>query len=74
MLVEEFAKKYNFKGRDKKVAQKVYAGQEMTEQEWFNKLEKEYDFKDDEKLKKVREAKAKKEAKKTTNKDKEDKK
>jgi hypothetical protein len=72
MLVTEFTKKYNFKGIDKKLSAKVYAGQEKTEQQWFDKLHKEFDFKDDEKLRKVRVAKAKKadstktKAKKTT--------
>lgn len=65
MLVTEFAKKYNFKGRDAQIAAKVYAGQTKTEAEWFNKLEKEFDFNDTEKLRKVREILAKKELKKT---------
>lgn len=64
MFIEEFAKKYNFKPQDKRIAMKVYAGQEKTEQEWFNKLEKEYHFQDSEKLRKVREIVAKKEVKK----------
>lgn len=60
MLVLEFAKKYKFKGRDVKVAHKVYGKKKLTEQEWFQKLKGEFNFQDDEKHRKVREAKQKK--------------
>ena len=60
MLVTEFAKKYRFKSSDVKVAKKVYGDTEMTEQEWFAKCKPDFAFEDDDKLRKVREAKSKK--------------
>jgi len=63
MLVTEFAKKYKLRKRDIIVATKVYGTTEMSEQQWFDKLKKEFSFQDEEVLRKVREAKEKKSTK-----------
>lgn len=70
MLVTEFAKKYNFKGVDYKIAQKVYGKRTMTEDEWFLELGNKFDYDTDEfrKQKKIRDAKAKKASSKKNNK------
>ena len=60
MNASEFARKYNFKSSDKRVAEKVYGNEERTEQEWFDSMKKEFDFQDTDVLRKVREAKNKK--------------
>lgn len=44
MTVEEFAKKYSFRGKDVSVAKKVYSNMELTEDEWYAKLRTEYSF------------------------------
>jgi predicted solute-binding protein len=44
MTVDEFAKKYSFKGKDVPIAKKVYGNIELTEDEWYEKLKTEYVF------------------------------
>jgi hypothetical protein len=68
MLVTEFAKKYGFKGKDIKIAIKVYGDIELSEDQWYAKLKGEYSFNKEQyiKNKKIRDVKAQRTAKKTT--------
>ena len=62
MLVTEFAKKYGFKGKDIKIANKVYGDMDLSEDLWFAKLKSEYAFDHGAYLKnkKIKDAKEKK--------------
>lgn len=68
MLIEDFTRKYKFKGRDSQIALKIYSGQDKSESDWFSELKNKFDFKDIEKFKKIREVKKKFEEKTSENK------